>query len=111
MATRAQRKRPARVVSLTQAVIAIQGLLIVATGFASVHPLVDLTTHFAFQHLVASSVLLIIMLAARQWRWSLICVVLCVVSAARVVPWWLPTGRGAVAATNLRIFHGRKDRC
>lgn len=101
-----RRQRPPRWVSLLQAVVFLEGLAMLVSGLAWIHPLADLATHFPVQHLMASAVLLALMSIARQWRWSVVCLFLLVVSAAQVVPWWVPAaGRGGVDQTSLRVFH------
>jgi endonuclease/exonuclease/phosphatase (EEP) superfamily protein YafD len=77
---------------------------------AWLHPVFDLASHFQVQYLVAAVAALVVLLATRSWRWSILAVALVALTGARVLPWWLSTtptetARAATAPNALRLLH------
>lgn len=102
------RKYAMRLVALCAQLTIICLLILSVAGYAGrLHKLLELTTHFKLQYLLASLVCLLLFLALRSWSWLAVAVICCIVNLAAIAPWYLPPATAARSATpnrNLKLM-------
>jgi endonuclease/exonuclease/phosphatase (EEP) superfamily protein YafD len=83
--------------------IVIIGVCSLLGYFGRLQRLLELANHFRLQYLLGAMLVLILLLALKQWRWSAVAAVFVVLNAFHVVPWFLPTGNVQAAMVGQRL--------
>ena len=97
------RKRVTTLQGLVEAAGFLTALFSIATVFNQLHQYLELFSHFRLQYLGVASILLILYLLLRSWRYVALMIVTVGLNAWYVTPWYLPAASPSHGEGSLKI--------
>jgi endonuclease/exonuclease/phosphatase (EEP) superfamily protein YafD len=94
-----------KVSGLIQAAGFLTALLSFATVLNSYHQHLELFSHFRIQYLVVTSILLLLFLLMRRWKYAVLMLATAVLNVWFVVPWHLPQDPVPYAENWIKLVH------